>query len=100
MISAFRNALHADAIVTGSVRSEGGRLQVTAELSDRASSFRRWSATYERAAGPGAADGLAGEIAGALRSVIVPGRILAERATPEAPRAAGPAAGAAAPGGR
>lgn len=94
------NALHADAIVTGSVRAEGGRLRVTSELYDRASSFRRWSATYERAAGPDAADGLADEIAEALRSVIVPGRTLAERGTPEAPRPDRSAAGDPAPAGR
>lgn len=67
--------LHVGAIVEGSVREAGNHVRITAELVNSASSFRIWSATYDR----DLADILAVEndvaraIASALTHRLIPG---------------------------
>lgn len=43
--------LNVDAVLEGSVRRDGDRVRVTAQLTDVASGFELWSETYDRAAG-------------------------------------------------
>ncbi|MEJ2679198.1 MAG: tetratricopeptide repeat protein [Gemmatimonadota bacterium] len=43
--------LSVDAVLEGSVRRDGDRVRVTAQLTDVASGFELWSETYDRAAG-------------------------------------------------
>jgi tetratricopeptide (TPR) repeat protein len=44
-------ALHADVILEGSVRREGNRVRITAQLIDAQDGFHRWSETYDRELG-------------------------------------------------
>ncbi|MBI4910814.1 MAG: tetratricopeptide repeat protein [Acidobacteria bacterium] len=60
--------LNVDAIVEGSVRPDGSRLRVTAQLIDVRSGYHLWSATYDRNAGQTL--GLANEISAGLTRAI------------------------------
>jgi TolB-like protein/Flp pilus assembly protein TadD len=67
--------LRADVVVDGSVRVEGGRVRISAQLVSAADGYQLWSARYERPAGNTFAleDEIARTIAAVLRSRLSPG---------------------------
>ena len=71
-------------VVEGSVRRDGGRLRVTAQLVDAATGYRLWSAEYDRASKDlfEVQDEIAGAIAGALRLTLVDRRAAPVAARP------------------
>ncbi len=81
--------LRADVVVDGSVRVEGGRVRISAQLVNAADGYQLWSARYERPAGDTFAieDEIAHTIVGVLKSRLSPG----EEATPAPPSAPPPA---------
>ena len=50
-IRAIGRQLHVEAVLEGSVRREGNRLRVTAQLNDAEGGFHLWSQTYDREQG-------------------------------------------------
>jgi serine/threonine-protein kinase len=84
--------LRADFVVDGSVRVEGGRVRISAQLMNAADGYQLWSARYERPAGDTFAieDEIAHTIAAVLKTRLSPGEEVttapASAAQPPAPR--------------
>jgi serine/threonine-protein kinase len=85
--------LRADFVVDGSVRVEGGRIRISAQLVNAADGYQLWSARYERPAGDAFAieDDIAHTIAAVLKTRLSPGgeeatTAPASAAQPPAPR--------------
>lgn len=72
-IRAIGQQLGVGSVLEGSVRREGQRLRITAQLASTADGFQLWSATYDRAAGDPLAlqDELARIIESAVRSRLM-----------------------------
>ncbi len=78
-ISEIGRQLRVEAVLEGSVRREGEKLRVVAQLIDVQSGYHVWSETYDREAGEVFAvqDELAQAIMGALRLRIEPAELIA-----------------------
>jgi eukaryotic-like serine/threonine-protein kinase len=76
--------LRADVIVDGSVRVEGDRIRISAQLVNAADGYQLWSGRYQRPAGDTFVieDDIANTIAGVLRQRLSPGREIASAPTP------------------
>ncbi len=76
--------LRADVIVDGSVRVEGDRVRISAQLVNAADGYQLWSGRYQRPAGDTFVieDDIANTIAGVLRQRLSPGREIAPAPTP------------------
>jgi TolB-like protein/tetratricopeptide (TPR) repeat protein len=76
--------LRADVIVDGSVRVEGDRVRISAQLVNAADGYQLWSGRYQRPAGDTFVieDDIANTIAGVLRQRLSPGHEITSAPTP------------------
>ena len=75
-VAAIARALSVNHVLEGSVRTSGGRLRVTAQLTDVASGFQLWSERFDRDAGDVFAvqDEIAAGVVEAVKARLAPGR--------------------------